>query len=251
MKPLLACLALVLLGPVLRAEPEEWTSKDGRTAKLELVRTLEQEGELAGEFRLPNGKLAVIRSSQLSEADAKRLAAAAEPEAAEPEANQDADKPSVFDAAVAKLRAGKKPTDEEKAACNEAFSELYDHYAEKNGIRNNMRWAEEDQMDYYFNAMKMAMIDPRTHGGWPVRSDIRFAVRETLKEKSRTSDDAHLLFCAFFPVFYSPDIEYAIDCYKRLEKADEFLARVTRTWMKDLVQPSPNRTRFMEEVEVE
>lgn len=74
---------------------ENWTSKDGRKAELELVEVLEEDGEKVGKFRMRNGRTVSLKASDLTEADATRLTefkpgAAAGEEAVEGE-------PSVFD----------------------------------------------------------------------------------------------------------------------------------------------------------
>lgn len=65
-------IALVLATPTFAAL-ETWTNKDGKEAKLEFIRLIEKDGEKAGEFKMANGKLAVIKASALSDADATRL----------------------------------------------------------------------------------------------------------------------------------------------------------------------------------
>jgi thiol-disulfide isomerase/thioredoxin len=55
---------------------ETWTNKAGTPAKLDLVRTMDKEGEIAGEFKMQNGKTAVLKLSELDEASGKRLTTA-------------------------------------------------------------------------------------------------------------------------------------------------------------------------------
>ncbi len=77
---------------------ETWTSKDGKSAELELVSVSDAGGEKAGEFRMRNGKVVTLKASALFEADAKRLAdwqPAAAGETAAPVAA--AGGPSAFD----------------------------------------------------------------------------------------------------------------------------------------------------------
>ncbi len=49
---------------------EKWTSNDGKTVELELIKVT----EAGGEFRLRDGRTAILKASDLSDADAKRLA---------------------------------------------------------------------------------------------------------------------------------------------------------------------------------
>lgn len=51
-----------------------WTNTEGQTAELELRSVKEVEGEKVGIFGMKSGKTVHLKSSQLSDADAKRLA---------------------------------------------------------------------------------------------------------------------------------------------------------------------------------
>lgn len=57
---------------------EDWTSKDGRTAQFDLVKTTGEGDSLAGEFRMKNGKTVTIKAADLDESGAAKLKAAAE-----------------------------------------------------------------------------------------------------------------------------------------------------------------------------
>lgn len=66
--------ALLLAGTVSApAEFTPWSSKDGRTVELDLVRVLEENGEKVGLFRTREGRDFRLKASQLSAADAQRL----------------------------------------------------------------------------------------------------------------------------------------------------------------------------------
>ncbi|MCU0776748.1 MAG: thioredoxin domain-containing protein [Akkermansiaceae bacterium] len=87
MKTTLPILLGFLSAASASAEFRTWTRNDGKTAELELLSVTETEGEKAGEFKMRSGRSVVIKSSVLSEADAKLLEewkpeAAAAPEAA-------------------------------------------------------------------------------------------------------------------------------------------------------------------------
>ena len=56
------------------ADFENWTNKDGKTAELELVKVTDAGSEKSGEFVMRNGKTVTLNSSDLSTADAERLA---------------------------------------------------------------------------------------------------------------------------------------------------------------------------------
>jgi nucleoredoxin len=85
-------LISLLLAGVSFAGFEKWTNKDGKAAELELVKVVDKDGAKAGEFKMRNGKTIILKAADLSEADAARLEAWKQPEAAAPEG-----KPSAFD----------------------------------------------------------------------------------------------------------------------------------------------------------
>ncbi len=87
-------LISLLLAGVSFAGFEKWTNKDGKSADLDLVKVVDQDGEKAGEFKMRNGKTITLKASDLSEADAARLA---EWQPVEEAKAADAATPSVFD----------------------------------------------------------------------------------------------------------------------------------------------------------
>jgi nucleoredoxin len=56
---------------------EDWTSKDGRTAQFELIKTTGEGDSLAGEFRMKNGKTVTIKAADLDDSGATKLKDAA------------------------------------------------------------------------------------------------------------------------------------------------------------------------------
>ncbi len=76
---------------------EDWTSKDGRTAQFDLIKTSGEGDSLAGEFRMKNGKTVSIKAVDLDEGSATKLKAAAE---ATKVADAPAATPSVFDSVL-------------------------------------------------------------------------------------------------------------------------------------------------------
>lgn len=61
------------LGGFAFGESETWTSSDGRSAELELVKVTETDDEKTGQFKMKNGKTVKISASGLTDEDAKRL----------------------------------------------------------------------------------------------------------------------------------------------------------------------------------
>lgn len=67
-------LISMLVGGSCLAEFESWTSKDGRSADLDLKSVSETEGEKVGEFLMRNGRSTKLKASQLSAESAAKLA---------------------------------------------------------------------------------------------------------------------------------------------------------------------------------
>lgn len=74
MKTTIPILLGFLFAASASAEFRVWTRGDGKTAELELISVTETNGEKTGEFKMRGGQKVVIKSSVLSEADAKLLA---------------------------------------------------------------------------------------------------------------------------------------------------------------------------------
>jgi nucleoredoxin len=74
MKTTMSILLVFFCAALARGEFRTWTRADGKTAELELLSVGEKEGEKAGMFKTRAGDKAIIKSSALSEADAKLLA---------------------------------------------------------------------------------------------------------------------------------------------------------------------------------
>lgn len=151
----------------------------------------------------------------------------------------------LIDAAIANLREGKQLTNEEIEKCEAEKNVYYDALAEKHGTNQNTQFDKQDQADCYMVMIKMALIDFRTHGGWPFRSTLRFHVAEELKTRTETSEDPFLHFCAIFPSYSRGNVEHAIACYKMIHKNDPFLAKIAVDWGNRLPE-SDNKTKFMD-----
>ena len=74
MKAIITPIVVLSFAATAVAEFRAWTRNDGKTAELELVSVAETDGEKVGEFRMRNGRSVSIKSSTLSESDAKLIA---------------------------------------------------------------------------------------------------------------------------------------------------------------------------------
>lgn len=70
----LVYFVVILIAP-LAATAEIWTSKDGKTANLDLIEVSGEGDAASGTFRMTNGRTVTLKASDLSTSDAARLAA--------------------------------------------------------------------------------------------------------------------------------------------------------------------------------
>jgi thiol-disulfide isomerase/thioredoxin len=77
MKSLLYFLTAYLLVMSGFSATESWTNKEGKVAQLELIKTVEIAKEIAGKFKMTNGKIIVLKVSELNEVSGEKLTVAA------------------------------------------------------------------------------------------------------------------------------------------------------------------------------
>lgn len=136
----------------------------------------------------------------------------------------------LVDRLVHKKRKGEKITEVEREQCLEAFQKYHEKLTEKHGTRRNYKFREPDRAEYYVRAVKMAIIFPRKHGGWPFRSRVRFSALPKLKELYEEREDPFLLFASIFPLVTINQTEEAAQAYQTLRKSDPFLAKMVSQW---------------------
>lgn len=251
--PQLLLLAFALSGLPASGEFEKWTNKEGRTVNMEFIRMVEKDGEKAAEFKMINGKLTTIKLSTLAEDDAKRLGVI--PAAKEPEANEPARltnstagvDSSIYGEAIRKLRAGQEISEAEKEKCHKAFLKYYADLETKHGTGDNTKFPEDDRTDYFITAVKMALIYPQQHGGWPTRSDLRYKVLSGLQKKLEKNDDLFLVFCTIFPALDTQHQDYAGQSMSRMMKEDPFLAKIAEKWIHELRLYSDHNIKYYDQ----
>ena len=233
--PLGSALALwaVLGGLSLPASGafEKWTNKDGKSVSMEFVKLTEQDGEKAAEFKMLNGKLVTVKLATLAEADAQRLSdGPSTTEPVNPVVPVAADS-ALYDAALKKIRAGQELSAEEREKCNKAFAACFEQLCVKNETETYLAFSEKDRTDYFINAVKMAIIAPELHGGWPTRSDLRLVVLSGLKKRLEAGYDPFVAFCTIFPALDAGDQDYAGKAERILMRMDFFLADLASKWL--------------------
>ncbi|NLN01997.1 MAG: hypothetical protein GX174_08870 [Lentisphaerae bacterium] len=141
-----------------------------------------------------------------------------------------ADISKQLDQAITALRSGRQPTAAEQARNQDAFMRLESILFRKHDVRDNAVLPEPDRTDYYLNAIKMSLLDPKRHGGWAFRSPLSQAVRLELLHRLDRRYDPFLAFSALFPALKRGETEYAVGAYEALAASDPFLAGKVLEW---------------------
>ena len=158
---------------------------------------------------------------------------------------------TVYDFAIDKVRNGGVIPVEEVVNCSKAFIQYYDDLSVKNDTRNNNEFSENDRVEFYINAVKMAIIDPTNHHAWPFRSELRFTVLNGLKKEIEQCNDSFALFCSIFPALDNGEQEYAVEAFKKLVERDEFLAKLTLQWLINDYNRPKIKEQFLKAIEIE
>lgn len=206
--------------------------------RLEFVAKM--EGDMIGRYVDKDGTRFLVKASAAGEAETKRMNDFTQP--------IKADTP-LMDAAIAKLRKGEVLGAEEVARCEVERSVYYDALIDKYKMDKNTRFCTPDQVQCYLVMIRMALIDPVNHGGWPFRSTLRLMVRSELKNQTADSKDPFLHFCAVFPSLARQDVEHAVQCMKFIQQHDPFLAENALAWAKKGLPDSDVKKNFIEAVQ--
>jgi len=92
---------------------------------------------------------------------------------------------------------------------------------------------------HYVNAMKMAVIDPERHGGWPYRHASRREAFSAIRKRMESEDDAALTAAAIIPAIDNGQVDYAVQTYQKLTKRHEKWAQyVLKTLLKFYYRPA-------------
>ncbi len=131
----------------------------------------------------------------------------------------------VIDPVVAKVLAREALTQEEREVCHEAFGVYLNRLLAANEAADITGCSAEDRASYYVNAIKMALIDPERHAGWPWRHAARRSVFPVLRKRLETSDEPFLLAAAIISAIENKDAAYAADACKKLRAKQGFLTQ--------------------------
>lgn len=204
--------------------------------KMRLESVSQHQAGMLGTYVDENDNRFLIYESKVGEAEVKRMREMLKPiQPVTP----------VIDAAIAKLRKGEALLAEEVKQCEDEKGVYYAKLLEKYPINDNTKFGPSDKFQYYTVMIRMAMIDPKNHGGWPLRSTLREMVWKDYRKLTVDSKDPFVHFCAIFPFLSHGKLELAIPSAKFVQQNDPFLFEMTLAWAGKLPE-SDIKTKFMD-----
>ncbi len=148
-----------------------------------------------------------------------------------------------WDRLAMQVLSGEKLSDETIAACHKQFREYCDRLDEKNKTKGLYGYSEEDNAAHYVNAIKMSVINPAQHGGWPTRHPGRRRAYAALKQRLATDDAPAVMGAAVMSAIANSDAPFAIAVYKKLQARDSAWAKfVLDRAREDYLQPGASTT---------
>ena len=141
---------------------------------------------------------------------------------------------TLLDSALLRKRDGVAPGDAELDACSNAFAALFALLSRRNDGVENWRFADDDRVSLYVEALKLTALGHPEHNAWHVTSTLRRHVLEGILARLRKGEDRWLRLCAVTAALASNSLEYALDSYARIAD-DPFLSRLAVRWANQAV----------------
>ncbi|MBK1876219.1 hypothetical protein [Pelagicoccus mobilis] len=130
----------------------------------------------------------------------------------------------VVDKCMAALRRGELPTYTTQRVCHREFTKTFEMLCEKYGVDENRLFKEPDRTDFYLYAVKMSMIYPEEHDGWPLFSNLSYICSKVLEDRLKVREDLFSRYSLLFRALDGGRGGVAFDQVKRLWSEDRFLA---------------------------
>lgn len=130
----------------------------------------------------------------------------------------------LVDKCMAAFRNGEAPNYSAKRACHIEFNRMYEILSKKYGVEHNRLFKEPDRTDFYLYAVKMSIIYPEEHGGWPLFSELSYACSAVLENRLKIREDFFSRYSLLFRAFDGGRETVAFDQVERLWRKDRFLA---------------------------
>lgn len=151
-----------------------------------------------------------------------------------------------WDALAKRVLSGETLPAETIAACHQQFLDYYETLRAKNKAQDLYGLSDEDNAAHYVNAIKLAVIDPKQHGGWPVRHVGISRAYAVIKTRLQTEGDASLMVAAIVPAIANDDAAFAIAVYKKLQAKDSAWAKYILTTVQRYFSETTAAETFLE-----
>lgn len=129
-----------------------------------------------------------------------------------------------WDDALNDMRDGKALSTERREVLRRDFDSFYQLLTTKHRVRDSARFGEPDRTNFFVAAMKMAILDPREHGGWGFVSELRENAVKNLTESALAGSDPYARFAYIFPAAALDRPWQAAIAFDRLRREDRWLA---------------------------
>ena len=148
-----------------------------------------------------------------------------------------------LDAVAEKVLSGQGLTQKERDNAHRRFMDLSAELDKRAELDRLGRTAA-----HYVNALKIAVIDPERHGGWPFKHADRRESFSAIKKRLETEDGAALTAAAIIPAIDNGQVDYAVRTYQKLTKRHEQWAKyILKTILKFYIRP-PAAKEFLAKV---
>ncbi len=130
-----------------------------------------------------------------------------------------------WDQLASKVLAGEKLSVDTIDKCDREFRDYGATLGKKNKCNDLNGLCAEDNAVHYVNAIRMSIINPQQHGGWPFRHDGRARAYGVIKQRLEKETGPALMAAAIIPAIDNDDVPFAIATLKKLQAKDAAWAK--------------------------
>lgn len=150
-----------------------------------------------------------------------------------------------IESAVAKIRAGEKPTPQEIAAAAAERETYYQSLVKKYNSSMTTKFSKQDQADLFIVSMKMVLVDFEEYSDWVFVYALRFQVVDEMMKRTPSENDPFVHFCGIFSSLSRHKLDHALSCFRHLQRHDTFLANIAAAWVESHIPECDTKERFM------
>ena len=126
-----------------------------------------------------------------------------------------------WDVTAKRVLSGEKLSDKTIKQCRNQFRDYVEWLYEKNNkAKSFTEYADEDRAAHYVNSIKIAVIDPKRHGGRPHLHAGKRLSYNTIKKRLENEGDAVLMAAIIIPAIEFGKTQFAIEVYRELYSKD-------------------------------